>query len=61
MQSKIRDATLQKIPYILVIGGREEKMRKVAVRTRAGKDLGVKSLDEFMGMINKDIESKKVS
>lgn len=61
MQSKIRDATLQKIPYILVIGGREEKEGKVAVRTREGKDLGPQNLDEFISKIKMEIESKSVS
>ena len=58
MQSKIRDATLQKIPYILVIGGREEKEEKVAVRTREGEDLGAQSLDEFVSKVKSEIESK---
>lgn len=61
MQSKIRDATLQKIPYILVVGSREEKEGKVAVRTKEGKDLGAQNLDEFISKIKMEIESKSVS
>lgn len=61
MQSKIRDATLQKIPYILVVGGQEEKAEKVAVRTRGGQDLGKQSLIEFIEIVKKDIESKKTA
>ena len=40
MQKKIRDAQLQKIPYMLVVGEREAAEGKVAVRLRSGKDLG---------------------
>ncbi|OGE44444.1 threonine--tRNA ligase [Candidatus Daviesbacteria bacterium RIFCSPLOWO2_01_FULL_39_12] len=58
MQSKIRDATLQKIPYILIIGGREEKEGKVAIRTREGKDLGTQKIDEFIAKVKSEIESK---
>lgn len=48
MQSKIRDAQLQKIPYMLVVGDREEKDEKVAVRTRDGADLGALTHEEFL-------------
>lgn len=44
---KIRQAQLQKIPYMLVIGDKELESGKVAVRSRAGGDLGVLSLDDF--------------
>lgn len=59
MQSKIRDAQVQKIPYMLIVGDREEKDQQVAVRTRDGKDLGAIRLNEFMSMINKSIETKE--
>ena len=58
MQGKIRDAQLQKIPYMLIIGDREEKEEKVAVRTRDGKDLGALSLEEFIQKINKEIAER---
>lgn len=58
MQAKIRQATELKIPYMLIIGDREEKDSKVAVRTREGKDLGVKTLEQFSEEINKEIENK---
>ncbi|MDO8498372.1 MAG: threonine--tRNA ligase [bacterium] len=60
MQSKIRDAQIQKIPYMLIIGDREEKEGKVAVRTREGKDLGAMKLEEFIDRIKKDIETKRI-
>ncbi len=59
MQAKIRTAQLQKIPYMLIIGDREEKEKKVAVRTREGKDLGAVSLEQFITDVRKTIESKR--
>ncbi len=58
MQAKIRDAQTQKIPYMIIIGDREEKGKKIAVRTREGQDLGVLSIEQFMTKIKSDIESK---
>ncbi len=58
MQAKIRDAQLQKIPYMLIVGDREEKEGKVAVRTRDGKDLGAVGFEEFLKDIKSKIESK---
>ena len=58
MQSKIRDAQIQKIPYMLIVGDKEEGENKVAVRTRGGENLGQMSLDEFSSKINSDIENK---
>ncbi|MDO8570521.1 MAG: threonine--tRNA ligase [Candidatus Daviesbacteria bacterium] len=58
MQGKIRDAQLQKIPYMLIIGDREEKENKVAVRTRDGKDLGAISLEEFTKKIRDEIAQR---
>ena len=58
---KIRDAQMQKIPYMLVVGDREQEKGQVAVRNRKHGDQGVKSLDEFVGEIRGLIESKAVS
>lgn len=58
MQAKIRDAQLQKIPYMLIIGDRELEQSKVAVRTRGEKDLGAMTAEEFRSRINQEIESK---
>ncbi len=44
---KIREHTLQRVPYLLVVGDREKENGMVAVRTRAGEDLGPMSLDAF--------------
>lgn len=58
MQAKIRDAQMQKIPYMIIVGDREEADNKVAVRTRSGEDMGAITLDEFLTTINQTIESK---
>jgi threonyl-tRNA synthetase len=58
MQKKIRDAQLQKIPYMLVVGEREAAEGKVAVRLRSGKDLGAMPLETFVERIKKEAESR---
>lgn len=58
MQAKIRDAQIQKIPYMLIVGDRESENGKVAVRTREEKDLGAMSVEEFTTKIRAEIESK---
>ncbi|MEO0971732.1 MAG: threonine--tRNA ligase [Pseudomonadota bacterium] len=45
---KIREHTLQRVPYLLVIGDREVETRSLSVRTRAGKDLGSLPVDDFL-------------
>ena len=55
---KIREQTLQKIPYLLVVGNREVEENKVSVRTQAGKDLGSLSVESFIAMINNEIETE---
>lgn len=52
---KIREHTLQKVPYLLVVGDKEVESQKVAVRTRCGKDLGSLSLDEFIAKLEASI------
>ena len=51
---KIREATLQRVPYLLVAGDREVEERSLAVRTREGKDLGTMSLDELVVMLDRE-------
>ena len=45
---KIREATLQRVPYMLIVGDREQNQDTVAVRTRAGEDLGAMALPAFV-------------
>ena len=59
MQKKIRDAQLQKIPYMLVVGEREAAEGTVAVRLRSGKDLGAMPLEQFIARIKREAESRK--
>ena len=56
---KIREAQLQKIPYMLVLGDKEAEAGLVAVRTRLGGDEGTMTLDTFLAKIKEEIESKK--
>jgi threonyl-tRNA synthetase len=58
MQKKIRDAQLEKIPYMLVVGEREAAEGKVAVRLRSGKDLGAMPLENVIARIKKEAESR---
>jgi len=55
---KIREHSLQKLPYILVVGDKEKEAGAVAVRARGNQDLGVMSLDAFAKRIAEDIASK---
>jgi threonyl-tRNA synthetase len=48
---KIRDAQMEKTPYMLIIGAREAELGAVSVRTRSGGDIGSKSLDELKSML----------
>ena len=57
---KIRDARLQKIPYMLVVGQKEEEMGVVAVRSRFKGDEGQRNLDEFIDDICKEIRTKEI-
>jgi threonyl-tRNA synthetase len=59
MQAKIRQAQLDKIPYMLIVGDKEVREEKVAVRLRSGEDLGPKGLDEFIAMAKEAIAQKK--
>jgi threonyl-tRNA synthetase len=52
---KIRDAEVQKIPYILVVGDKEAKAGTVSVRKRGGQDLGVMPVDEFVAAIRQEL------
>ncbi|MCB2263222.1 MAG: threonine--tRNA ligase [Candidatus Thiosymbion ectosymbiont of Robbea hypermnestra] len=52
---KIREHTLQKVPYLLVVGDREVAQRALAVRDRGGKDLGAIGLDDFTARLGEEI------
>jgi threonyl-tRNA synthetase len=58
MNAKIRNAQLQKIPYMLVAGDREMEQNAVAVRLRSGEDLKTKPVDEFLAMARAAIQER---
>jgi threonyl-tRNA synthetase len=51
---KIREHSLQKLPYQLIVGEKEKAAEKVAVRTRSGEDLGQMSLPEFIARLGNE-------
>lgn len=56
---KIRELSLQKLPYILVVGAKEKAEGKVAVRVRGGKDLGTMSVEDFIKLVQEDVETRR--
>ncbi|MFH1970804.1 MAG: threonine--tRNA ligase [Patescibacteria group bacterium] len=59
--SKIRKAQMEKVPYMIIIGEKEEKDNKITVRTRSGKDLGQIDLDKFIQNLSQEINEKKIN
>jgi threonyl-tRNA synthetase len=55
---KIREHSLQKLPFQLVIGDKEVAAQQVAVRSRKGEDLGQMPLDAFLSLLNGEIAKK---
>ena len=58
MQAKIRDAQLQKVPYMLVVGDREAEAGAAAVRLRSGDDLGAMKLPELIARMQAEVEER---
>jgi threonyl-tRNA synthetase len=58
MNLKIRDAQMQKVPYMLIVGDKEAEERTVSVRTREGQDQKVLSIEAFAALAKETIESK---
>ncbi|MDT8311246.1 MAG: threonine--tRNA ligase [Methylophaga sp.] len=55
---KIREHTLQRVPYLIVVGEREAQDNAVAVRTRKGENLGAMPLDSFVSLLKKDVAGR---
>ncbi|MFP6806417.1 MAG: threonine--tRNA ligase [Pseudomonadales bacterium] len=55
---KIREHTIQKVPYLLVVGDRELESGEVSVRARNGDDLGIMSVEDFSLLLTKEVEKK---
>jgi threonyl-tRNA synthetase len=58
MQAKIRDAQLQKVPYMLVVGDREAEANAAAVRLRNGEDLKSRPISEIIERMLKEAEER---
>ncbi|MGQ4275758.1 threonine--tRNA ligase [Pseudidiomarina sp. E22-M8] len=58
---KIREHTLKRVPYMLVVGDKEIENQAVAVRTRRGEDQGVKGLEQFIAELTDEVRSRKIS
>jgi threonyl-tRNA synthetase len=61
MQNKIRNAAGEKIPYMIIVGGREAENNTISVRQRDGQDLGVMTLDKFLESIETQISKKSLN
>jgi threonyl-tRNA synthetase len=53
---KVREHTIQRVPYMIVVGDREVQSGQIAVRARNGDDLGTMSVDEFSELLLKEVE-----
>jgi threonyl-tRNA synthetase len=60
LQAKIRDAQMQKIPYMLIIGGKEAEAGTVSVRQRTKGDLGARSLEQFTSDLHQEIDTRAI-
>jgi threonyl-tRNA synthetase len=57
MQAKIRDAQVQKIPYMFVVGDKDQEARTVSVRKRSGEDLKAKSFEEAVALLKSELSA----
>jgi threonyl-tRNA synthetase len=60
LQAKIRDAQLEKIPYMLILGGKEAEAGTVSVRHRAKGDLGPRPLEKFIEDLRLEVSSRAI-
>ena len=61
MQNKIRTATSEKIPYLIIVGAREIENQTISVRQRDGQDLGTMKLTDFISQIKDQITNKALN
>jgi threonyl-tRNA synthetase len=59
MNAKIRDAQIQKIPYMLVTGDKEAAAGAVAVRLRSGEDRGAMPVEQFLALAKQAVDGKE--
>jgi threonyl-tRNA synthetase len=55
---KIREHTLKRVPYLLVVGDQEMAANEIAVRTRSGEDLGKLSVDDFIAKLSEEVKTR---
>ena len=55
---KIREHTLKRVPYLLVVGDKEMENGEIAIRTRSGEDLGKMSVEDFIAKLSQEVESR---
>ncbi len=55
---KIREHTLKRVPYLLVVGDKEMESGEIAIRTRSGEDLGKMSVDDFVAKLSEEVNSR---
>lgn len=58
LQAKVRDAQMQKVPYLAIVGDKEIDTKTVSVRARSTKEVGLLKQDEFLKKLEKEIEEK---
>ena len=58
---KIREHTLKRVPYLLVVGDKEVEAGEVAVRTRSGEDLGKFPLEQFVEQLQAEVRTRKIN
>ena len=58
---KIREATMEKVPYMLVVGDRDMEGQTVSVRHRSGEDLGAMSLEAFTELLKDVVDNKTIN
>jgi threonyl-tRNA synthetase len=59
--AKIRDATMEKVPTMLILGAREMESGNVSVRVRTGGDLGSSSLGDFLLRVKEEVRTRRAS
>ena len=60
VQAKIRDAQVELIPYMAVVGPREAETRSIALRDRIEGELGTKSVDEVLSMMAEEVSQRRI-
>jgi threonyl-tRNA synthetase len=58
LQAKIRDAQMQKIPYMLIVGGKEAEAGTVSVRHQSKGDLGPRPLGDFLSSLRQEVDTR---